>query len=192
MDPFDITSVDFEPPDIGSPAAEPEPFPVVLSRDTPLIERPKAPAPPPAPVPVPVVPPPPPPAPAYGEDAAAVTRQIRMSDFLGTPAPQAPPAATPPPPEPVAPSSRGMEPQGRTLADLYFAQGHYAEALRIYDELAVTNPYDEELRRMRRDAEARLLPASSTPGAGAPDAALQRRLGKIRALKQWLSVVQAR
>lgn len=83
------------------------------------------------------------------------------------------------------------EPQGRTLADLYFAQGHYTEALQIYDELVAANPFDAELKRLRRDAEARLLPAGSTPEAAGPDRGLQRRLGKIRALKEWLSVVQA-
>ncbi len=83
------------------------------------------------------------------------------------------------------------EPAGRTLADLYFAQGHYTEALRIYDELVAANPFDAELKRLRRDAEARLLPAASAPGAAKADPGLQRRLGKIRALKEWLSVVQA-
>jgi len=97
------------------------------------------------------------------------------------------PVAQPPLRDPEPPPA-----QGRTLADLYFAQGHYAEALRIYDELVAAGPFDEELKRMRRDAEARLLPASVAPGAAASDAALQRRLTRIRALKQWLSVVQAR
>ena len=83
------------------------------------------------------------------------------------------------------------EPQGRTLADLYFAQGHYTEALRIYDDLVAASPFDAELKRLRRDAEARLLPAGSTLEVAAPEAGLQRRLGKIRALKAWLSVVQA-
>jgi tetratricopeptide (TPR) repeat protein len=190
-DPFDITSMDFEPVETGYPPAEPEPFPVVLSRDTPLVQRPKAPAPAAPETPGMPAPTPMPPPPGREEEAAAVTRQIRMSDFL-QPAEGPPPPDVPPAPIPATPSPTSLEPQGRTLADLYFAQGHYAEALRIYDELAATNPFDEELRRMRRDAEARLLPASSTPGAAAPDVALQRRLGKIRALKQWLSVVQAR
>jgi tetratricopeptide (TPR) repeat protein len=92
-------------------------------------------------------------------------------------------------PPPEAPAEAG-EPQGRALADLYFAQGHYTEALRIYDDLASSNPFDAELKRLRRDAEARLLPATGTPSSAA-DPALQRRLGKIRALKEWLSVVQA-
>ena len=81
--------------------------------------------------------------------------------------------------------------QGRTLADLYFAQGHYSEALEIYDELVATHPFDAELKGLRRDAEARLLPAGSAPGAGGAEPGLQRRLARIRALKEWLSVVQA-
>ena len=83
------------------------------------------------------------------------------------------------------------EPQGRALGDLYFAQGHYAEALRIYDELVAVHPFDAELKRLRRDAEARLLPAGAQPGAAASEPALQRRLARIRTLKEWLSVVQA-
>jgi tetratricopeptide (TPR) repeat protein len=83
------------------------------------------------------------------------------------------------------------KPQGRTLADLYFAQGHYSEALEIYDELVAAHPFDAELKALRRDAEARLLPAGSAPGAGGAEPGLQRRLARIRALKEWLSVVQA-
>jgi tetratricopeptide (TPR) repeat protein len=90
---------------------------------------------------------------------------------------------------PAAPSP-DFEPQGRTLADLYFAQGHYAEALRIYDELVAANPFDEELRRLRRDAEARLLP-SGIGVSTSSDPAFDRRWKKIRTLRQWLSVLQA-
>ena len=93
-----------------------------------------------------------------------------------------------PQPEPVAEPAR---PSGRALADLYYAQGHYAEALQIYDDLVTRHPFDEELKRMRRDAEARLLPAATTPSAAAADVGLERRLSRIRALKQWLALVQA-
>jgi tetratricopeptide (TPR) repeat protein len=117
------------------------------------------------------------------------TRAFRASEILGAPSP---PVREPPSlravPEAAAAAS---EPQGRTLADLYFAQGHYAEALRIYDELVAVNPFDEELRRLRRDAEARLLPAGSASIIGTADPVFERRLKKIRALKQWLSVLQA-
>ena len=96
------------------------------------------------------------------------------------------PAAAPP-----APEAEHVRPTGRALADLYYAQGHYAEALQIYDDLVMRHPFDDELKRMRRDAEARLLPASTRPSAAAPDVGLERRLARIRALKQWLSLVQA-
>jgi tetratricopeptide (TPR) repeat protein len=93
--------------------------------------------------------------------------------------------------EPVQAPPTASEPQGRVLADLYFAQGHYAEALAIYDDLVASQPHDEEVRRLRRDAEARLLPAAATISAAADhDPALEHRLTKIRALKRWLSVVQ--
>jgi hypothetical protein len=100
--------------------------------------------------------------------------------------PEAPPAAAPAP----APAATEGEPQGRTLGDLYFAQGHYAEALRIYDEIVATSGSDPDLARMRRDAEARLLPASKTRRSTETDSRLTRRLARIRALKRWLSVVQ--
>lgn len=117
------------------------------------------------------------------EDVA--TRAFRISEILGKP-PAAPASAAE---APAAPSP-DSEPQGRTLADLYFAQGHYAEALRIYDELVAANPFDEELRRLRRDAEARLLP-SGIGVSTSSDPAFDRRWKKIRALRQWLSVLQA-
>ncbi|HEV8118970.1 MAG TPA: tetratricopeptide repeat protein, partial [Thermoanaerobaculia bacterium] len=102
-------------------------------------------------------------------------------------------AASPAPapaPEVVQAAAATSEPQGRTLGDLYFAQGHYAEALRVYDEIAATSGSDPDLARMRRDAEARLLPASRARRSTETDSRLTRRLARIRALKRWLSVVQ--
>jgi tetratricopeptide (TPR) repeat protein len=116
------------------------------------------------------------------EDVA--TRALRISEILGKPPAPASAAEAPAAPLP------DFEPQGRTLADLYFAQGHYAEALRIYDELVAANPFDEELRRLRRDAEARLLP-SGIGVSTSSDPAFDRRWKKIRTLRQWLSVLQA-
>lgn len=117
------------------------------------------------------------------EDVA--TRALRISEILGKPPAAAALAAE----APAAPPP-DSEPQGRTLADLYFAQGHYAEALRIYDELVAANPFDEELRRLRRDAEARLLP-SGIGVSTSSDPAFDRRWKKIRTLRQWLSILQA-
>ena len=183
-DPFDITSVTFEAGDDSAPAVDEGPF-GVLSRDMPLNLPKHSLRPTPTPTPVP----PAPVAAQEGEEDPAKTRAIRVSDFLGTSARGTSPAPAPEPPQQTP--AAAPEEAGRTLADLYFAQGHYAEALRIYDDLVAANPQDEEIKRMRRDAEARLLPAASTPGSRAHDPSLTRRLGRIRALKQWLSVVQA-
>ncbi|HEY6148621.1 MAG TPA: hypothetical protein VIZ69_13025, partial [Thermoanaerobaculia bacterium] len=180
-----------------------EPFPV-LSRDTaaPMSDGPAVAA--AAPVPSPSAPVPSPvaavPAAARASEDVA-TRGVRVADVFASaastetlpgvsplpPAP-APPQETPPVPAPAAPAP--PKPQGRTLADLYFAQGHYAEALRIYDDLVATSGFDPELARMRRDAEARLLPASTSRASTETDSRLTRRLARIRALKRWLSVVQ--
>jgi tetratricopeptide (TPR) repeat protein len=165
-EPFDLSPVSFEPPELPIPPLPSEPF------DTFGAE--------------PFSPP--------GEPADIATRAFRISEILGKPS--SPDAARQAPPLAAATSGTASlppepEPQGRTLADLYFAQGHYAEALRIYDELVAINPFDDELRRLRRDAEARLLPAGAATAAGAADPAFERVLKKIRALRQWLSVLQA-
>ena len=185
---LDETSVKFELDDSGSvrPPFDAEP-PSVLSRDVPLVatssRRESVPSTPPAPV--------------LADDLS--TRAFRVSKILSVPPPPEPETvstlvarepATRPETVPPGREAARSEPSGRTLADLYYAQGHYTEALRIYDDLVAANPFDEELKRLRRDAEARLLPAGSTPGAAAPDTALERRLAKIRALKRWLGVVQ--
>jgi hypothetical protein len=105
-----------------------------------------------------------------------------------TAAPEAP-VETPAPEESAAPSPAA--PSGRALADLYYSQGHYAEALQIYDDLVTRHPFDEELMKMRRDAEARLLPAGQAPSAAGADPGVERRRARIRALERWLSRVQA-
>jgi len=194
-DAFEMTSLSFElGEDSGSAKAE-DPFPFMPTRDQAIAqETPARRTDPPTPVaPPPVVssveepaaeapPPTPEPAPAPMRAAAPDPE----------PAPARPVAAAipDPAPEPEAPAEP-VRPSGRALADLYYAQGHYAEALQIYDDLVTRHPFDEDLKRMRRDAEARLLPASTAPAAAAQDVGLERRLSRIRALKQWLSVVQA-
>jgi tetratricopeptide (TPR) repeat protein len=175
----------------ASRAAEDVTTPLALGAVTPT--APAAPAPPVAPE-----------TPRDASDDVS-TRAFRISDVLGSAAPEIPggngdgegepfPADTALPPAAPADDSRSTapaEPSGRTLADLYYAQGHYPEALRIYDDLVAQNPFDTELKRLRRDAEARLLPAATTPDLASPDAGLTRRLARVRALKRWLAVVQA-
>jgi tetratricopeptide (TPR) repeat protein len=91
----------------------------------------------------------------------------------------------------AAPLAAPAAPSGRGLADLYYSQGHYAEALQIYDDLVTRHPFDEELMRMRREAEARLLPAGQVHSSAAPDPGVERRRARIRILERFLSRVQA-
>ena len=91
--------------------------------------------------------------------------------------PAVPAAAPAQAPVSAAEAEEEAKPTGRALADLYYSQGHYAEALQIYDDLVNRHPFDEELHRMRRDAEARLLPAGSAP-VSAEAAALAGQRGR--------------
>lgn len=170
---LDVTSVKFEPDDSASDAKErDEPASVPLSRDLPLAAR----------VSVSVPTRPMPAAPAIETDALTQA---------SPPGEAAIREAAPEEESPAGLAASTGEPQGRVLADLYFAQGHYAEALAIYDDLLASSPHNQDLRRLRRDSEARLLPAAAPiPAAASPDLALERRLAKVRALKRWLSVVQ--
>ena len=206
--PFEIPALQFElGEDSGHEhASADEPF-LVPTRDAMIAARAVPPRTTPPPTPLE-----PEPTPASSpEDAAGPPAPV--ADVLPFPivAPAAAPVPEPPaaplleavpspaPVEPERESESEPEPQletaapptGRALADLYYAQGHYAEALQIYDDLVSRHPFDSDLKRMRRDAEARLLPAGATPGSLAPDPSLERRLARIRKLKHWLTLVQA-
>ena len=126
-------------------------------------------------------------------DEEIITKKIRLPEAMWPFEPLAPVEAaslpapeTPPPPPPPLPG----EPSGRTLADLYFEQKHYPEALAIYQELLAADPNDEELVRLRADAE-RLAAATPPPELPPADPARERRLEKIRVLNEWLSAVRA-
>jgi tetratricopeptide (TPR) repeat protein len=170
------------PPEPAPPTLPPPPGPAAAAPETDAV--PPAPPvvafPPPAPAPVAPV-------------AASGSPEARPAEAPALPEPPAPPSLPFPAPAAASAEEAGepVRPTGRALADLYYAQGHFAEALQIYDDLVTRHPFDEELKRMRRDAEARLLPASTTPAAAAPDVGLEQRLSRIRALKRWLQVVQA-
>ena len=207
--PFDIAALPFElGEDSGKEPEVDEPF-LVPTRDVAIAPRPTGTvaraAEPAAAEPARADAPVPPPMAASSREPV----EPAPAAVLPFPVPPAPPlTAVPPPadlPEPSAPVYRVPErapetepeseparPSGRALADLYYAQGHYAEALQIYDDLVSRHPFDQDLKRMRRDAEARLLPAGLTPGSAAPDPGLERRLATIRRLKNWLTLVQAR
>jgi tetratricopeptide (TPR) repeat protein len=206
--PLNISVAPPPPAAARMPEPAPEPPPLAAPVEPPSLAAPVEPPPPPAffeaapaepvapPAAEPSAPPPPEPeAPAPVDFVPAAPAPAELPPprpmFIEpphAPAVSAPPADVRPAPEPAA---EAVRPTGRALADLYYAQGHYAEALQIYDDLVVRHPFDEDLKRMRRDAEARLLPASTSPAAAAPDVGLERRLARIRALKQWLTAVQA-
>jgi tetratricopeptide (TPR) repeat protein len=116
------------------------------------------------------------------------TRDMPLAGAILAPPPDA--VSAPAPEPPAVPPAPRAKPTGRALADLYYAQGHYAEALQVYDDLVARHPFDDDLQRMRRDAEARLLPAAAAPGA-ASDAGLEQRLARIRVLRRWLGLMQA-
>ena len=206
--PFDVAALPFElGDDSGGEHSVEEPF-LVPTRDAVLAPRPsgalaRAQEPPrpsepprseaPGPVLIAAVPP---------QPVAEEPAEPAVAPVIAFPVTPAPVLLSPPAdlPEPAAPVYRTPEkepepepalPSGRALADLYYAQGHYAEALQIYDDLVSRHPFDQDLKRMRRDAEARLLPAGSTAGSSSQDPGLERRLATIRRLRNWLSLVQA-
>ena len=175
-DPFDITSVAFDPGEDSGKGRPPEGLLETPTRDVAI-------------------------SPETSPESEATTRIIPAAELLAA-MPAAPPASEPPPPElepepellstppPGESAAETGKPTGRGLADLYYAQGHYAETLQIYDDLVSRHPFDEDLKRMRRDSEARLLPAGATPSGAAPDPGMDRRLARIRVLRRWLSQVQ--
>ena len=90
-----------------------------------------------------------------------------------------------------SPPPLAAEVEGRVLADLYFEQGHFAEALTAYEGLWRADPNDAALEVRKGEAVERLEAAG--PGAAAseePEAARNR--ARIQALKRWLSVIQKR
>jgi tetratricopeptide (TPR) repeat protein len=206
--PFEVSALQFELGDDSGQdrPADADPFPVP-TRDAMIAAAPFRPT---ASSPASSAPPPileaKPSRPTLDASPEIEAPPIQTADVLPFPTPAAPPFAGPPRPPVLTeapavaadtnqaeaePEMPAAPPTGRTLADLYYAQGHYAEALQIYDDLVSRHPFDSDLKRMRRDAEARLLPAGVTPGSLAPDPSLERRLARIRKLKHWLSRVQA-
>lgn len=170
-DPHDISGIQYERPSGIAPAAAEEP-PAVHSRDRPLesIASPRR------------------------DDQEIVTRKIRLPEAnwpFEAPAPPSPPPAAHEAEEAVAEHLPPRQKEGRTLADLYLEQGHYAEARDLYEALLRVAPGDEELRRLRDEAARRrdLAPPPALPSA---DPARERRLAKIRVLNEWLARLKTR
>jgi tetratricopeptide (TPR) repeat protein len=129
-----------------------------------------------------------------------ITRKIRLPQAMWPFEPAVPPEPTQPEtsgspaadegaPEPATPTAAPAQPAGRTLADLYFAQQHYAEAYRVYADLLSADTTNDELLRLRDEAQ-RLAPAPAPPDLPAADPARERRLAKIRVLNEWLDVIR--
>lgn len=168
-DPFDITSVPFAPSPLPESSAA-EPADAMPSRDV-LLDggSPRKPA----------------------GDEEIITRKIRLPEatwpFEAESAAPPPAEAGPPPP---APPAVEPEPGGRALVELYFEQGHYAEAIEGADDLLRASPDDRAMLDLRRDAAERL--AAPAPAPPPEDPGRERRLAKIRILNQWLDALQAR
>jgi tetratricopeptide (TPR) repeat protein len=126
-------------------------------------------------------------------DEEIVTRKIRLPEamwpFEPTP-PAEPVETTSSEPAPAGDSAPIKELSGRTLADLYFEQRYFPEALSLYEELLLAAPKDEDLRRLRDEAAERAL--SPPPALPPGDPARERRLAKIRVLNEWLAMLQAK
>ena len=117
------------------------------------------------------------------DDDEIVTRKIRLPDATWPYQAQFAPE-----PEPAVPAPPPAEPQGRALADLYFEQGHFAEARSAYESLLAAAPADEGLLRARDEAARRSAGPPVLPAGGDP--ARARRLAKVEVLNQWLSTVR--
>ena len=165
-DPFDITSVPYARPAEPAPAAV-LPAEEILSRDVPL--------------------------------DAIPSREPSGEGDVRTPGIRLPETAWPFGKEDVAspPATEGEaspegEPTGRTLAELYLEQGHYAEAIRAAEETLATSPDDEGWKALLREARERHATGNADALPPAEDPARERRLAKIALLNQWLDTVQGR
>ncbi|PYQ37314.1 MAG: hypothetical protein DMF55_01465 [Acidobacteria bacterium] len=178
-DPHDISGVEYERPSIAPGSTAPRLTPGVPSRDLPLEAI----------------------ASARREDDEIVTRKIRLPE-ANWPFEAAAPATLLPPPPPPTPVPKESDPvaaeappdplrEGRTLADLYLQQGHYADARDLYDGLLTAAPGDGELRRLRDEA-ARQAITVRPPALPDANPARERRLAKIRVLNEWLAMLQKR
>jgi tetratricopeptide (TPR) repeat protein len=170
-DKHDISGIKYERPSVPPPRASGE-TPALPSRDRPLESI----------------------AASRSGDQEIVTRKIRLPEArwpfeAATPAP--PPADADASEVAAAESLADPQREGRTLADLYLEQGHYAEARELYEALLGAAPGDGDLRRLRDEATRR---ADVAPPPALPDAdpARGRRLAKIQILNEWLAALQTR
>lgn len=72
----------------------------------------------------------------------------------------------------------------RTLADIYYQQGHFQEAYEIFKILLEKDPNNKEIQDKLRELNEKLILSSSNPRL-APS-----KEEKIRLLKKWLANIQ--
>ena len=69
----------------------------------------------------------------------------------------------------------------KTLAEIYFQQGHLQEAYEIYKTLAENDPFDVEIQQRLEELEEKLRPSGSLSNEE-----------KIHHLEKWLANIRAR
>ncbi len=75
----------------------------------------------------------------------------------------------------------------KTMAELYFRQGHFREAYEIYKALAERDPFDVEIQERTRELEEKL---HSTPHPDFPNPLSAEE--RIRHLEKWLANIRKR
>ncbi len=68
----------------------------------------------------------------------------------------------------------------KTLAEIYFQQGHFQEAYEIYKTLAEKDPFDAEIQKKLEELREKLHPPPLS------------REEKIRHLEKWLANIRKR
>jgi len=75
----------------------------------------------------------------------------------------------------------------KTLAEIYFQQGHLQEAYEMYKALAEKDPFDAEIRKRLEELREKLHPS---PPSGFPSPLSREE--KIRHLEKWLANIRKR
>ena len=140
--------------------------------------------------------PPPPTTPMFTEaplPVEPVPDPFLVEEAAPEPAPPAEEVAALASPEPaleapeMPPETPESIPASRTLADLYYDQGHFEDARRIYEQLARANPDDQGLAgRLQELAGGRAPETSARSGSG------PAREQRVAALQAWLRRVASR
>jgi tetratricopeptide (TPR) repeat protein len=75
----------------------------------------------------------------------------------------------------------------KTLAEIYFQQGHLQEAYEIYKALAEKDPFDAEIQKRLEELREKLHPS---PPSSFPDPLSKE--DKMRHLEKWLANIRKR